>query len=174
MKAARDDKNERFTMLYADYYVLVFNALYAKIGNENDVRDICQEVFLIMYQKLDEIQEPRRWLFGTLRNATLRFYEKNRKSADDIDRIFDDVAMTFVNGFRDMRIIINDAIEDAGLSDEERLILEYIAIYGYSYARTGEIMGLSKRQVGYKYLAAAKKILAELHRRGVEHVEDLL
>lgn len=174
MKARQDDRNERFTRIYAEYYVLIFNSLYAKIGNESDVRDICQEVFLIMYEKLEEIQDPRRWLFGTLRNVTLRYYEKKRKSADDIDHVFDDISVTFVNGFRDTRIIIGDAMENAGLTEEERLLLDYIAVYGYSYARTGDIMGLSKRQVGYKYLGAAKKVLDELRKRGVERVEDLL
>ncbi|MDY6934665.1 MAG: sigma-70 family RNA polymerase sigma factor [Spirochaetota bacterium] len=149
----KSSKRENFSRIYIEYYPLVFNAVYTKVGNRDDTSDICQDVFLIFYDKFEEIDNARKWLLGTMRNVIYRFYEKKAHSdidIDNIDKMFADVNHTFTNGFRDTRIIINDAIENIDISEEERIILEYIAFYNYSYSTTGRIMGLSKRQVGYK------------------------
>ena len=37
----------------------------------------------------------------------------------DIDNIFNDAALTFVNGFRDMRIIVEEALEDVDIFKDE-------------------------------------------------------
>lgn len=174
MRRKGREYDERFTRIYAEYYLLIFNTLYSKTGNEFDARDICHEVFLILYEKLDEIKDVRKWLFGTLRFAALRYYEKKKKTPDDIDTIFDDCALTYVNGFRDARIIISSAIAEAGLTEEERLLVDYIAFNSYTYHHTGKIMGLTLRQVGYKYLLAVRKIMEALKKRGIENIEDLL
>ena len=102
-----------------------------------------------------------------LKNVVLRFYSKKRGPEADIDTIFDDVSLTFVNGFRDTRIIIEEAIANVDLSKEDTTILEYIAYNNYSYSHVGAILGLSKRQVGYRYLGIVKKIV-ELHRGTIQ------
>ena len=110
-----------------------------------------------------------------MRYVTYRYYEKQSKNSENIDKMFQDIALTFTNGFRDTRIIINDAIENTEMSDEERLIFEYIAVYNYSYSNTGTILGLSKRQIGYRYLKIVSSILEYLKaHHGIEGIEDLL
>jgi DNA-directed RNA polymerase specialized sigma24 family protein len=47
MKNKHKGREERFTGIYAEYYPLVYNAVYSKIGKRHDADDICQEVFLI-------------------------------------------------------------------------------------------------------------------------------
>ncbi len=167
-------REERFTGIYAEYYPLVYNAVYSKVGNRHDADDICQEVFLITYEKLDNVYSVRNWLYSTLKNAVLRYYERNKRPVEDIEKVFDDIGLTYINGFKDIRIIITDAIEKLDFSEEERLILEYIAFYGYSYAETGKIMGLTKRQVGYKYVNIVDRILEKLKEQGIENIEDIL
>ena len=82
--------------------------------------------------------------------------------------------MMYENGQRDLRIIIDSAIKQAGLAEEERLIFEYVALCGYSYSNTGKIMGLSKRQVGYKYNGIIERIINVLKSKGIENIGDLL
>ncbi len=148
--------------------------MYTKVGNKDNASDICQEVFLILYEKFEEVENVKKWLYGTLRNVVLRFYEKKSNSDVNIDKIFDDISLTFVNGFRESRIVINEAIENIELTDEESLILNYIAFSNYSYSNVSRIMGLTKRQVGYKYLGIVKKILKYLEGKGIRNIEDLL
>ena len=168
-------KRDRFSEIFIEYYPLVLNTVFTKVGSKEDANDICQEVFILLYEKFDEVLNIRKWLFGTLRYVTYRYYEKQSKIRENIDKMFQDIALTFTNGFRDTRIIINDAIENTEMSDEGRLIFEYIAVYNYSYSNTGAILGLSKRQIGYRYLKLVNSILEYLKvHHGIEVIEDLL
>lgn len=174
MKKKQKSNDERFAEIYAEYYPLVFNAVYLKVGNKHDTDDICQEVFLITYEKIERVYSVRSWLFSTLKKAVLRYYERNGRPVENIDDVFDDSGLIYINGFKDIRVIIKNAVERLDFTEKERLILEYIATYGYSYSETGRIMGLSKRQVGYKYVNIVEKILKELKEQGIDNIEDLL
>ncbi len=167
-------KNEEYVAVYSEYYPLIFNTVYSKVGDENDAGDVCQEIFLILYEKFYEVENYRKWLFGTLRNVVMRYYEKKSKVELNIDDIFQDISLTFVNGMKDVRIIINNAIENINLNNEERLLLDYIAYNSYSYSNVGEIMGLSKKQVFLRYSKVVKKVLTRLKELGIQDIEDLL
>ncbi|MCP4133911.1 MAG: sigma-70 family RNA polymerase sigma factor [bacterium] len=173
-KTRNKTKREEFSQLYSQYYPLVFNTVYSKTGNRDDAYDISQEIFIIYYEKFEKIGDNRKWLFGVLRNVVLRHYSQKSNTTVDIDSIFEDVSLTFVNGFRDTRIIIEEAIENIEISEEDRTILEYIAYNNYSYTHVGSILGMTKRQVGYRYLAIVKKILEVLREKGIQNIEDLL
>jgi DNA-directed RNA polymerase specialized sigma24 family protein len=112
------DKNNVFTDAVNNYYPLVFSAVYLKVNNTNDVYDICQEVFIKFFKKFDEIENHRKWLYGVLRLAVFDHYRARDKSAK-IDEIFKDVGLSFVNGFRDARIVINEIIESGDTFDTE-------------------------------------------------------
>lgn len=174
VRAADKKKRETFSLVYAEHYPLIFSAVCAKIGNEHDAQDICQEIFMICYEKLGEIENHRKWLFGTMRNVLYRYYEKNAKNPLDLDAAFQDVSLTFVNGYRDIRILIEEALDKTKLTELEHLLITYIAFNSYSYSRAGAVLGLSKRQVGYRYQAAAGKILDFLRTKGIQNIEDLL
>lgn len=167
-------KRNIFTKVYTEYYPYVFNTVYSKIGNEHDAGDICQEIFLIFFEKFEMVENPRKWLFGTMKNVVLRYYERKNKSDVDIDSIFNDDGLIYLNGFRDTRLIIQEAVENSMLSDEEKMLLDYIAFNGYSYSNAGIIMGLSKKQVFLRYSRAVKIILNYLKTRGINNIEELL
>lgn len=116
-----ESKRDRLTEVYSDYYTAIFSAVYTKVGNREDTRDICQEIFTRLYERLEEVENVRRWLFSALKLVVLEHFRAKRKNDGlNIDDIFNDVGLTFVNGFRDTRIIINDAIENAENFRDER------------------------------------------------------
>lgn len=167
-------KRDEFSEAYTLYYPLILNTINSKIENYHEANDVCQEVFMAFYNKFDEIREHRKWLFGTLRNKLIDYYRKKSNDASDVNDFFDDISLTFVNGFRDTRILIEEAIDSVVLEEQDRLLFDYIAINNYSYTNVGKILGLSKRQIGYKYLAIVKKILSYLQSKGIHDIGDLL
>jgi len=167
-------RRDKFTVLFTDHYPTVYNAACLKVGSPTDAEDICQEVFLALHHHLDEIENVRAWLFGTLRNKVLEFYRKKYRSDEEIDAIMADAALSFVNGYRDTRIVIGEIIDEVVTDIEDRTIFELVAIYGYSYSETARLAGITKRMVDYKFNMIAKRIIARLKEKGVAHLEDLL
>ena len=167
-------KRDSFSRLFTEYYPMVFNAIYPKVGSTDDAEDLCQEVFIAFYNNIDDIRNIRAWLYGTLRNIVLQYYRKKSPDNINIEDVFEDVALSFVNGFRDTRIIINQVMEEIDISDEERNILDLVAYKRYSYSETADLTGLTKRKVEYKYTQLAKKILSILNDRGIRQIEELL
>ncbi|MFH0975873.1 MAG: sigma-70 family RNA polymerase sigma factor [Spirochaetota bacterium] len=168
-------KKDRFTEDHKRYYSLIFSTVYTKVENIDDTKDICQEVFIRFFENYEKIIDSRKWLYGTLRNVVLEFYRKE-KGDIDIDDVFKDISLTFVNGFRDARIIISEAMEDMANfnSDEEKNLFDLVAVYNYSYTEAGRQMGLTKRQVEYKYRHIVDKIIDNLSKKGIRNIEDLL
>lgn len=70
----------------------------------------------------------------------------------DIDDVFNDVSLTFVNGFRDVRIIIAEAMEsDANFMDDmEWALFDMIAVSNMSYPEARKQLGLAVRHVEYR------------------------
>lgn len=171
---ANSSKRDVYTELYVNYFHTVFNAVYTKVGKRDDAEDICQEVFIALYHNIDKIENVRAWLYGTLRNLVYKYYKTKSTAPDDIDNAMNDVALSFTNGFRDARIILEQILEEMLLDEEDRSIIELVAYHGYSYAETAKLLGLTKRKIDYRYNVLAGKITDRLRERGVKHIEDLL
>ncbi|MBN2078841.1 MAG: sigma-70 family RNA polymerase sigma factor [Spirochaetes bacterium] len=172
-------KEREFRKSYSDYYSLVVNALYNRVKNLEDAEDICHEIFVSYYRKFDEIHDARSWLMGAMRYSISNYYRKMEGSDSsyiDIDRLEDDVHLSFENGARDMRIIINDAIEnrDNYRDERERILFDLVAINHYTYDQAAKHLGLTRRQAAYKYRQVSRRILDLLKQRGICRIEDLI
>jgi RNA polymerase sigma factor (sigma-70 family) len=171
-----DRKAGRFTEIYSDYYSLVYSTVFSKVSNEDDVEDLCQEIFSRFYEKFDQVENPRKWLLGTLRYVILEHYRRKTGKEVNIEDVFDDINLTFVNGFRDSRLMIEEALENIGNyeSEKDKLIFDLISIYNFTYREVGDHLGLTERQVRYKYSLTTKNLLDFFKKRGISHLEDLL
>jgi RNA polymerase sigma-70 factor (ECF subfamily) len=169
-------RNRAFAEAYADYYPLVFGAVHSRVGNIEDAEDICQELFIAMYNKLETIENPRKWLYGALKLEVMAYYRKKKPGAVDIDEVFDDVGLTFVNGFRDTRIMIQDAIEsmDNFRDETDRILFDLIAVQNYTYEEAGAQVGLAKRQVRYRYGLIVDRMIDYFRKKGINSLEELL
>lgn len=168
-------KLKDFSAIYSDFYPVIYNSIYLKIGNADTAGDLAQEVFTRLLEKIDEVENARTWLHGAMKLVVFEYYR--RKNANiDIDEVFDDVNMRYVNGFRETRIIIQDALEaPANYGDEkEKIIFDLVALKDYTFKETAEQIGLSERQVRYRYNAVSKNIINYLHKRGIKGLEELL
>lgn len=164
-----------FSDVYSDYYSLIFSSIARKLNDESDTEDICQEIFIRFYEKFDEVENPRKWLFGTMRNVIFEYFRKKRPN-EDIDDFLGDVNLTYVNGFRDTRILISEALESEENfeNEKEQILFDLIAINHYTYREAGNELGITKKQAGYQYGIIVKRIIDFLHKKGIHNLEDLL
>lgn len=167
---------KKFTEIYSDYYPVVYNGIYAKLRNTDSASDLAQEVFIRFYEKMESVENPRAWLLGALRMVLFEYYRRNKGDEIDIDEVFEDSNIRYVNGFRDTRIIIQQAMDETeNYQDErDRIIFDLIAINNYTTAEVSRQMGLTERQVRYRYSRVVDRIMDHLRKRGVKNLEDLL
>lgn len=159
------------------YYPLIFSTVYTKINDVNDVKDICQEIFIQCFNKFNEIENVRKWLYGAIRFEILNFYKKNKRENINIDDLISDISLTYVNGFRDVRIVIDEALENEDIftSEEEKVLFDLIAIHNFSYNKTAAQLDLTERQVRYKYSLISRRFEDYLKNvKGIQSLEELL
>jgi RNA polymerase sigma-70 factor, ECF subfamily len=169
-------KNRDFAETYSDLYPLVFSAVYSRVGSLEDAEDISQELFIKLYNKLDEVENRRKWLYGALKLEVMAYYRKKKPGAVDIDEVFNDVALTFVNGFRDTRLMIGEALEDLDRFSEpgDQALFDLVAVRNFSYEEAGAQLGLSKRQVRYRYGLIVDRLVDYFKKKGINSLEELL
>lgn len=169
-------RNSQFIEIYNDYYSLIFGSVCMRINSVDDAEDITQEIFTRFFNKMDEVESPRRWLLGTMRMVLFEFYKKKRDDVLDIDDVFTDVSLTFINGMKEQRLIISDILEDDSTfgNSQNRLIFDLIAIQRYTMDAAAKELGLSRDQIKYRYSIINKNILTRLRKKGITNLEDIL
>jgi RNA polymerase sigma factor (sigma-70 family) len=176
MNMPNKQKLDLFTEAYNNYYPLLFNAICGKVRDTHDTEDICQEVFIIFYNKFETIENHRAWLNGTMRNVVYDYYKRKGRNDEDINSIIEDSTMSYVNGFREARLIIEDVINNGGVFDDERdkTVFDLIAFNNYSYIDTAKLVKISYRQVRYSFKQSSRRIQEQLRNRGIKGLEELL
>lgn len=171
-----DKRTELFSEHYNSLYSVVFSSVYSKIGNYHDAEDICQEIFLRFYRKLDEIESPRKWLFGALRLVVFDYYKRKGKDDINIETMFEDVSMSFVNGFRDTRMVIQQALDSlyGSVDETERALFDLTAVHGFSLREAALNLGLSYKQARTRYDRTSRTLMEHFRKAGINSLEDLL
>ena len=170
---------KKFREAYSNYYPLVYSVLYSKLSRKQDAEDICQEVFIRFLNKFSEVENHRQWLMTAIRFEITNYYNKKataRQDEADIDEIENDLNFAFQNGMKDIRIIIEEAInnDDNYKDEKERLIIDLVAVHNFSYRKAAQQLGITRWQAEYIYNKVEKKILAFLKRKGIKEIGDLL
>ncbi len=171
-----DTDYKSYTEVYTDYYPLIFSSIYSKINNYDAAEDICQEVFLRLFNKFDQVKEARKWLYGAMRLVMFEHFRKKGMADEDIESNLNDASLSYVNGFKESRIVIEEALDSLqNYEDEkEKTLFELISIYNYTYKKAGEMLGYSFDQVRYRYKKISESLLGYLKDRGIENLEALI
>lgn len=165
-----------FVESYDAYYSLIFSSIYSKVSNYHDAEDICQEVFFRFYDKIDEIESPRKWLFGCLRIVVLDYYKGKKGREVDLDGLSDNIAMSYANGFRDARMMIKQVIDEVcdARGDIDASLFELVAVYNFTFVQASKHLNLNYKQARYRYKVFSEKVIEKLMEKGVRNIEDLL
>ncbi len=155
-----------FEKLIIPYEKKVYNIALGICKNEEDARDVSQEVFIKVYRKLDSFSFNSAfstWIYTIIRNTTLDYLRKESKirnsrvSEDKIemledgeqkplDKIISDENVSFLKKYM------------AKLSEDDRLLLTFREIDGHSYEELSKVFGLKIGTVKSKIFRAKKKL----------------
>lgn len=115
--------------IYLAYRDKVFGYLRSHLGDTTAAEDLCSDVFLKVYEKLDSFDEKRAsvstWIYTITRN-TLTDYFRTRHVADEIPESFrDDVSVEDDICRDEMLETLADALETLDERSRDIIILHY-------------------------------------------------
>lgn len=174
--AFSDRAVKEYAAAFSRYYPLVYSSVYSKLGDRDETEDVCQEVFLRFFRKYGEISNHRSWLFGTLRLVLSEHFRKKRGDLADTEAEIEGVAASYVNGFRDTSILLQEAMDrlESGGDEDDRVIFDMVAVNNFTYGEAAKHLGMGEQQVRYRYERSVKRLLGYLREKGIQNLEDLL
>lgn len=97
----------KFEKFFTDNYKIAYVRVRNKLKNSEDAKDIVADVFLVMCQQYETIENPLFYLHSALTNKIIKYYQQKNKQVP-IDTIID------------QDIVITDNNHQISLSSEEK------------------------------------------------------
>ncbi len=170
-----DETNAQFTEIYKTHYPVIRGVLSSKIDDRVDADDIAQDIFIEYLNEIDNVRKPRSWLYVITKNKIALYYKTIKGMTEDIAQLeaTGDSTLAYINGFRDTRLIIQDAIEN--IEDEnDKLIFDLISVQYFEFNEVAEIMGMGLGKIKYRHNQVVLFILDFLRKKGINNIEELL
>ena len=153
---------EARTALYQQYHDKVRGYLYGKVNNLPLAEDLCSDVFLKVYEKLDSFDEQKAslstWIFTITRN-TLTDYFRTRKVTEEIpEDLAEDSSVEESVCNEEMLRILASALERLEERERDIVVLHYYS--GKTLKEIAMNMGISYAYIKVlhnKALASLKK-----------------
>lgn len=153
---------DEYEILFKKYYRQIYNYCRVKLRHEQSASDCVQEVFLILYKKLEKVDLTENtviWLYRTADKVISKYLKKHSSdiSLDSLDEPIED-----------KRAFISDSYEviDTYVTKDELSLLEKYYLHGETIREIAEKSAVSE--------AAIYKRIERLKSRLEKHREELL
>ena len=153
---------DEYEELFKKHYRQIFNYCRVKLRHEQSASDCVQEVFLILYKKLEKVDLTENtviWLYRAADKVISKYLKKHSSdiSLDSLDEPIED-----------KRAFISDSYEviDTYVTKDELYLLEKYYLHGETIREIAEKSAVSE--------AAIYKRIERLKSRLEKHREELL
>jgi|694.fasta_scaffold67372_5 RNA polymerase sigma factor (sigma-70 family) len=149
------EKTLRFNQVYNDYYAILHRYTARRV-NINLLEDVLSELFSLCFAKLDKINpgEELPWLYRSCYLIIRNLYRKR----PDLLNLEQNASSA------ESEALANISIKRAlsSLSNEEREVLFFVVLEGFSYQEIAKITGLSENNVAKRFSRAKDKFLQNI------------
>lgn len=144
--------------VYLAYRKLLYFVIVTIVGNEEDAKDVYQDVFLNLLSHRGAITDPKNlhsYLVAMAKNAAIN-YVKKRDSLVEYSSLLD---------FYGEEERHNSYLQDLNtfLSDRENIVVTYRLAYGFTIREVATLTNVSPRQINIIYSQAIHKLRRGLH-----------
>ncbi len=143
----------------------LFRFAYKLLGDQEEARDVVQEVFIKVWNKRDEMNELENmeaWCMRVTRNMALdKLKSKSRKLTDSIDDRFEMSLGENLTPYRSTEM--DDTMKNIGrfialLPEKQKQILQLRDVEGYSYKEICDILEIDMNQVKVNLFRARQAV----------------
>lgn len=123
----------------------LYRFIMKNIRDEEKARDIVQESFVKVWQKVDEVQfeKGKSYLYTTAYRTMIDEIRKSKRT-DRLEEFMLHADSSF-NSYSDVQEVLDEALKQ--LPEIQRTVVMLRDYEGYAYAEIGEITNLSESQV---------------------------
>lgn len=139
---------------------------FSLTGRRAVAEEIVQEVFLQLHAKWSEVQEPRAWLFRSVRNQAFHYLRKSQRETlhSDHDTTCDthhpeespDALIARMESIAELRNLL------AKLPDQDQRLIQLKYFEGLKYRDISQKTGLTISNVGYRLHQVLRKLATAL------------
>jgi len=169
IKQILDGNTHTFGLLIKQYEKLVVHIACRMIDNKEDLEDLCQDVFMKVYEKLPGFRFDSKlstWIAAISYRTAINHLRKHKNQTSELNdsSLFTDDALIIQENPEDLmnketlKKYIHKMIEK--LSPVYRTVLTLYHLEEFNYKEIGEITGLPEGTVK-NYLFRARKLLKE-------------
>lgn len=142
VKEFKKGQDKAFDIIFDKYRLSVYSICYRYTRNDEDAREITQDVFIKVHRNLDKFNEKSKlftWLYRIVVNTCLSFKRKNKVFANPSELIpASAISM-------EERLVMKKAIDDAlqDLPERQRMVFILRHYDGYKFDEIAELMSIT-------------------------------
>ncbi|MBN1998975.1 RNA polymerase sigma factor [candidate division KSB1 bacterium] len=157
-----------FGSLVKQYKGIVFNVALRMSGNNEDAKDIAQQVFIRLYEKLglyDTTKPFFSWVYRITLNVTINYLKHpHRRFNQELDNNIVETTFTAPNTV-ESRMDIQNAILNLSEDYRQVIVMKYYA--GLSYDEISETIEVPVKTVKSRLFSARQKLKEVLLKNGI-------
>ena len=156
VRSFKNGDEKAFDRLFEKYQIPLYSICYRYARNEDDARDLTQDIFIKVYNNLKKFEEKSKfftWLYRIAVNACISFRRTVRFPHEEYEPYSKTTSM-------DQRVMMKIAIDDALVKLPERQRMSFILRHyeGYTFDEIARIMGISCGAAKANHFHAIKKL----------------
>jgi RNA polymerase sigma factor (sigma-70 family) len=138
------------------------------IGRRTIAEELVQETFLRLHQVWDQVENPRGWLYRSLRNLAINHIRDHARETELDEARQPAAAALPAEALGQMEAIGMVKMLVAEMTDEDRKLIRMKYNDGLKYQDISRQTGLSVGNVGYRLHHLLKNLAETLRRAGIE------
>jgi RNA polymerase sigma-70 factor (ECF subfamily) len=143
---------------------------YGLVGQRETAEDLVQDAFLKLHAHWHEVENPRAWLFKSIRNLALNHLRDHKREtpileSDDFPSPAPDPTLGRFEAIGTLQLLI------AELDPADRQLIHLKYLENLKYDQISQRTGLSIGNVGYKLHHTLKRLADSLRHLGIESAE---
>lgn len=145
---------------------------YGIVGQRETAEDLVQEAFLRLHEHWEEVQNPKAWLYRSIRNMALNHLRDHRREVsmgESSDWASEEQTAAQTLGRCEAVGVLRMLMAEMPQDEQQLILWKYAG--SLSYDEISKRTGLTVSNVGYKLHHLLKGLADAMRRMGVESME---
>lgn len=141
---------EAFEILYDEFHKIVFYVIYQIVKDSEIAKDLVQETFFTVYNKIEQFDggNIKYWILQIAKNLAINYY--NRTIVKEQQVIKNEEIVEMVSSKQNKGLGKYDELLDKHFEKEEKDLIVYHVVFGYSYKEIAEFFNENPKTIGNK------------------------